>query len=115
MFKKLIHRPRPISPLIQTVEHLTKNDSFPSGHVMFAIGLYGFLLFLSFTQIKKTHPSRNISLVIFSIPIILMGISRIYLGSHWFSDVLGAYFLSLSWLMVMIWAYRKLDPRVKPA
>lgn len=104
--KFLIARPRPSSVLIQ-IEGIFKNaDSFPSGHVMFFIALYGFLLFFVDTQFKKSW-LRGVLMLTFCALIILIGLSRIYLGVHWFSDVLGAYLLGFYWLFVMIWIYKK--------
>lgn len=104
--KFLIARPRPSSVLIQ-IEGVFKNaDSFPSGHVMFFIALYGFLLFFVDTQFKKSW-LRGVLMITFCALLILIGLSRIYLGVHWFSDVLGAYLLGFYWLFVIIWIYKK--------
>lgn len=114
LLKHLVGRPRPDSALVHVVGIFKKSDSFPSGHVMFYVGLYGFLLFIVYTQFKREHWLRRFLISLFSILIVLVGLSRVYLGAHWFSDVLGAYLLGFSWLMVVIWAYKKLNPRVRP-
>lgn len=114
-FKFLVSRPRPsMSGLVQVVGIFKRSDSFPSGHVMFYVGLYGFLIYIVYTQFRKTNQLRQFLIILFSLMIFLVGISRIYLGAHWFSDVLGAYLLGFSWLIVCIWIYNKLDPNVKP-
>lgn len=107
--KFLVARPRP-GPTLVAVEGVFKNaDSFPSGHVMFFIALYGFLLFFVYTNFKKSNWLRAVLVIIFSLLIFFVGLSRIYLGAHWFSDVLGAYLLGLFWLLAMIWLYKKYE------
>lgn len=109
IFKIIVARPRPSHELIKQVGQFTIHDSFPSGHVMFYIGFFGFLLFLTFTLMKK-RLKRNILLSLFLLLIILIGPSRIYLGAHWFSDVIGAYLLGSLWLAGIIYLYNHWDP-----
>ncbi len=113
ILKILVARPRPDPSLIHQIDHFIKADSFPSGHVLGAVSLYGFLLFIAYTQLKK-GVFRNISISFCFLAIFLMGLSRIYLGAHWFSDVLGAYLLGFVWLSFMILIYQRLNPKVKP-
>lgn len=106
MFKILVDRPRPDDELIF---HLTKpleSASFPSGHVLFAIGLFGFLFFLIYEEMKESWV-KNFLLVVLLSAIILMGVSRIYLGMHWFSDVLGSYLVGTIWIYFMIYLYKR--------
>lgn len=114
ILKLLISRPRPDPLLVNQVEHLLKADSFPSGHVLGAVSLYGFLLYIAFAQVKKGM-LRKCVLGICILVILLMGLSRIYLGSHWFSDVLGAYLLGFIWLSFVVFGYQKLNPKVNPS
>src|SRR6185503_7608434 len=79
--------------------------SFPSGHVVMVTTFYGFLAFLVFTLLKPSW-GRTALLVVFAALIVLMGPSRIYLGQHWFSDVMGAYLLGGLWLALTIMFYR---------
>ncbi len=107
--KIFIHRPRPAADLVNVFQQL--NDfSFPSGHVMLYTTFFGFMLFLIYTLLKKSL-LRNLLLLFFSIPILLVGPSRVYLGEHWASDVLGAYFLGSLVLWAMIWIYRWGKPK----
>ncbi len=79
--------------------------SFPSGHAMAAVSLYATLTILLWQHI----PTRfgKIALLIFSTTmILLMGLSRIYLGVHYPSDVAGGYIASASWLVMTIFVYR---------
>ncbi len=114
LIKFIIGRPRPDSTLINQIGKFTRSDSFPSGHVMFAVGLYGFLLFLVFTQLKSRLVLKKILLITLAVPVFLMGLSRIYLGAHWFSDVIGAYLFGYIWLFIMVNIYKSLDPQVNP-
>jgi membrane-associated phospholipid phosphatase len=104
LLKIAIHRPRPASGLI----HVNSNFgsySFPSGHVMYYVGFFGFMCFLAFTLFKPSWKC-NLLLIIFGAHILLVGASRIYLGAHWASDVLGAYLLGGLVLIGFIQFYR---------
>ena len=103
MVKDLIQRPRPTSNLVNVVSKLT-DSSFPSGHVMFYIGFYGFIGFLAFNMLKPSL-KRSFLLVFFGGLVVLIGASRIYLGQHWASDVLGAYLLGSLTLQAYIQIY----------
>jgi membrane-associated phospholipid phosphatase len=97
LVKDLIQRPRPTPNMVTVFAKLT-NDysfpdySFPSGHVMFYTGFFGFIAFLAFSLLKPSI-KRSLLLILFGGLMILIGASRIYLGQHWSSDVLGAYLL----------------------
>jgi len=103
LVKDLIQRPRPASGQI-TVFDTLNSYSFPSGHVMFYIGLFGFIGFLAFSLLKPSF-KRGLLLVIFGSLVALIGISRIYLGEHWASDVLGSYLLGSLLLVAIIQIY----------
>lgn len=105
--KAIILRPRPDPALINQIEKFFRPDSFPSGHVLFFMGFYGCLLFLTFVKIKKKSVRNFLTTILIGL-IILVGISRIYLGSHWFSDTLASYLIGSIWLYIMILLYRKI-------
>ena len=89
--KYMIQRPRPASDLVDVFERLA-SYSFPSGHVMFYVTFFGFVWYVIYTVLNRSV-QRSLLLTFFGALIILVGVSRIYLGQHWASDVLGAYLL----------------------
>ena len=97
VLKRIIRRARP--------DHLRlikeTGFSFPSGHSMISICLYGFLIYLCYTKIKDKR-IKIPCIVLLSILILLVGISRIYVGVHYPSDVLGGYLLTISMLISII-------------
>lgn len=91
--KRAFDRARP------TIEHLVvvKTLSYPSGHAMSAMAFYGFLTYLVF-QIKMKSWLRAILASLFIFLILAIGISRIYLGVHFPSDVAGGFIAGLIWV-----------------
>ncbi len=104
LVKGLIRRPRPTMDFVQVLRILD-SYSFPSGHVMFYVGFFGFIWFLIYTLLKRSL-LRTLLLIFFGSLIALIGISRIYLGQHWASDVLGAYLLGSLTLVLILQFYR---------
>jgi undecaprenyl-diphosphatase len=75
--------------------------SFPSGHAMGAVVLYGMIAYLLIVLFHhRTNPIYLISLVVTLV--ILIGFSRLYLGAHYFSDVLAGYLAGIGWLSIVI-------------
>ena len=101
--KTAIHRPRPSTDIVQVVTTLD-SYSFPSGHVMYFLVFFGFLAFLTYTLLKNSF-LRTFLLIIFSALILSVGPSRIYVGQHWSSDVVGAYLLGSLALVAVIQVY----------
>jgi undecaprenyl-diphosphatase len=106
VMKIVIARPRPDDAIVQVMGNF-KHESFPSGHVFFYVSFFGFLFFLAYVLLKRI-PLRRILLVILAGPLLLVGVSRVYMGAHWPSDVIGAYLAGGVWLMIMIELYRRL-------
>jgi undecaprenyl-diphosphatase len=104
LVKDLVQRPRPTSGAVNVIATL-HSYSFPSGHVMFYLGFFGFIGFLAFSLLKPSL-KRSALLVFIGALVALIGISRIDLGQHWASDVLGAYLLGSLTLVVIIQFYR---------
>ena len=103
IIKNIVNRARPTGDIVNILETKT-NSSFPSGHAMGAIILYGFLIYLVW-KLPFQH-KKFITTILVSF-IILVGISRIYLGVHWPTDVLGAYIIGFLWLIFGIYIYKK--------
>jgi undecaprenyl-diphosphatase len=104
LVKDLVQRPRPTIGMVNVIDTL-KSYSFPSGHVMFYLGFLGFIGFLVFSLLKPSI-KRSLMLMLIGLPVVLIGISRIYLGEHWASDVLGSYLLGSLTLVATIQLYR---------
>lgn len=104
--KLLINRPRPTDDLVRIVEK-AQHQSFPSGHTVFYVTFFGFLIFLLY-RLRQFHPAIRWGVGGLSLLLILaVPFSRIYLGAHWFSDVLAGFIFGLIWLIVLIYFYFK--------
>jgi undecaprenyl-diphosphatase len=103
--KIIVQRQRPTPDLVNVFSPLA-DYSFPSGHVMLFTVFLGFLLFLVYTLTPRSS-MRTCGLCLLAVLIALVGVSRVYLGQHWPSDVIGAYLLGSLWLAVTIFVYRK--------
>ena len=75
--------------------------SFPSGHSMGSMTYYGFLIYLVLRSKRKPYSKLSLG-ILFCLVILLIGISRIYLGVHYPSDVLAGYMAGGVWLVICI-------------
>lgn len=110
IFKTLVSRERPDPSLISQIDIYLRADSFPSGHVLFFIGFFGFLAFL---LLSSKNLIGNVCAFFCILLIILIGISRIYVGAHWFSDCLGSYLIGGIWLFLIKFLYEKFLEKIK--
>ena len=94
--KSLILRPRPVVALIT----IPKSYSFPSGHTLTSIVFYITLCYL--LTLKITKMKKLIVILIAVILIFLIALSRVYLGVHFFSDVIGGLILGILCEMMII-------------
>lgn len=98
VLKHLIQRARP--PLIERL--IEQNGySYPSGHSMMALCLYGILIYIIYKEIKNKK-IKILLISLFTILILLIGLSRIYVRVHYPSDVVGGFSLSLSIIILCI-------------
>ena len=103
--KAVARRERPTADLVNILS-AEQDYSFPSGHVLFYTAFLGFLFFLIYTLMLRGW-ARTCGLIFLGTLVAMVGLSRIYLGVHWASDVVGAYLLGTLWLATMIFIYRK--------
>ena len=102
VLKHIIQRERPnINRLIPE-----KGYSVPSGHSMMSMAFYGMLIFLIFKYVKNTALKWTL-IVILTILLSTIGITRIYLGVHYPSDVIGGFLVSLTYLFILTEIYNK--------
>ena len=102
LLKGILQRPRPTEYRI--IEET--GYSFPSGHSMISMAFYGYLIYLIYKYVKNKYIKWT-SIVVLSLLICTIGISRIYLGVHYTSDVLGGFLISISYLVIFISAVNK--------
>ena len=102
LLKRVLQRPRPTEYRI--IEET--GYSFPSGHSMVSMAFYGYLIYLIYKYVKNKYIKWS-SIVLLSLLICSIGISRIFLGVHYTSDVLGGFFISISYLVIYVSAVNK--------
>lgn len=105
LLKMAVRRPRPGADLVQVMVSET-GWSFPSGHTFTAVLFLGFLMYLVATGSRKGL-RRGVMLFILPLLVLLVGFSRVYLGVHWTSDVLGGLLWGGWFLALVIYAYRR--------
>lgn len=103
VLKVVVGRHRPQPDLVHVVQRLS-DGSFPSGHTLHYTVFYGFLIFVVATNFRPSWP-RTLVIVLLAIPIALVGLSRVYLGAHWATDVVGGYLIGALCLVALIYGY----------
>lgn len=97
--KAIVERDRPLDMLVSAPGY-----SYPSGHSMVGLAYFSFLSYL----VIKYIPNKIVKIIlpiIFTITILLVGFSRIYLGVHYLSDVLAGFLLGAIYLIIFINIY----------
>lgn len=95
VIKVIIKRPRPNHILINA-----DSFSFSASHAALSMTLYGLLIILIYRKIQK-NSVKWLLIILLSILILIIGVSRIYLGVHYFTDVLVGYILGLIYLVLI--------------
>ncbi len=108
--KVIVSRPRPSVQLVEILQKAT-GQSFPSGHVMSYVAYWGLLFSFGLILFKRNRWWHYVLLIVSALFVILVGPSRIYLGDHWASDVLGGYLFGGLLLGITLWIYLKLKAR----
>ncbi|MDR0268433.1 phosphatase PAP2 family protein [Paenibacillus sp.] len=108
ILKDIIQRARPNTHRLIEITGF----SFPSGHSMGAFSLYGAITYLLWRHIPS-FAGRIVMITAGIALTLLIGISRIYLGVHYPSDILGGYVASATWLMISITLFERYCKRTK--
>jgi len=99
LLKEVVHRPRPSADAVSVVLPAI-GLSFPSGHTMASTMFYGFLALMAWYHLRE-RPRRVLWASLFAGIALLISLSRIYLGAHWFSDVVGGWTAGLFFLLIL--------------
>ena len=97
--KHIIQRPRPV--YASTFLHGT-SFSFPSGHALGSLVVYGMLAYLLVVFWTERRRTRLTIVLVAALLTVAIGVSRLYLGVHYFSDVVAGYAAGLLWLSACI-------------
>lgn len=103
LLKEIFNRQRP------TIPHFVEamGQSYPSGHSMVSFSFYGLIIYLILKGIKNLKLKVSLS-IMFGLLIFFIGISRIYLGVHYPSDVIAGFSVGCFWLIVCIYGFNAL-------
>ncbi|MCM3163822.1 phosphatase PAP2 family protein [Metabacillus litoralis] len=102
--KEVFSRERPSFDAVYEASHY----SFPSGHAMNSTAIYGFICFLLVFYIIKEHKKRMTAAVMTAVLVFLIGVSRMYLGVHYLTDVLAGWSVGFIWLVILSTIFAKI-------
>ena len=97
IIKTIVARPRPND--YNLIEE--SGYSFPSGHSMASLAFYGLLIYFAYKNIENKYIKNSICAILSTL-IFLIGLSRVYLRVHYFSDVVGGFLLTAAYLVLFI-------------
>lgn len=101
--KDILARVRP--PIMDAVPPFETSPSFPSGHTLNATVIAGAIAYTLVLR-QSSRTARTLTIGIAALFALLIGASRVYLGHHWLTDVIGAWLLGIAWLAAVITAHR---------
>jgi membrane-associated phospholipid phosphatase len=102
--KFFFNRPRPLIPLLKEVPGL----SFPSGHAFMSFVFYGVLIYIVSLEVKNRW-LKGFILILLSVIIFSIGLSRVYLRVHYASDVIAGFCFGLISLVLLLWMLRRIE------
>ena len=106
--KAVMRRPRPIGTVdLRVITAPLGGSSFPSGHTITYVGVYGFLAYLAHTLLRPAGWRRAIVAALVGL-VALVGPSRVHQGHHWFTDVTASYLLGIAYLIGLTSMYRRI-------
>lgn len=106
--KRLFARQRPVGQLLEEA----KNFSFPSGHALMSVTFYGLLAYITWHSVKN-KTAKWVIIILLIIWIILIGLSRLYLRRHYYSDVAAGFAMGFLWLVISLKVIRQIEKRSK--
>jgi undecaprenyl-diphosphatase len=104
LLKEIVERPRPDRSVVEVLLP-TFGLSFPSGHAMASTMFYGFLAFMAWVHIPNQANRVRIAVAL-GLTAVLVSLSRIYVGAHWLSDVVGGWTAGLFCLVLLAEVYK---------
>jgi undecaprenyl-diphosphatase len=106
--KSFMRRPRPVAGKdLRVVAAPLGGSSFPSGHVLTYVGVYGWMAIMA-DRLIKPPVLRRLVVGALTTLIVAVGPSRVHLGHHWPTDVAASYLLGSSYLAALLFGYRHL-------
>ncbi|KUG09677.1 phosphatase PAP2 family protein [Solirubrum puertoriconensis] len=107
LLKEFYNRPRPMLPLTSA-----SGLSFPSGHAMISASFYGLLIYLTWRHVQN-RSLRWLLVLLLTVLILLIGLTRVYLRVHYASDVLAGFAAGGLWLLLAIPLLNRLEQVIK--
>jgi undecaprenyl-diphosphatase len=104
--KRLFARQRPVGQLLEEA----KNFSFPSGHALMSVTFYGLMAYIAWHSVKN-KTVKWIIIVLLIGWIILIGLSRLYLRRHYYSDVAAGFAMGFLWLVISLKVIRQIEKK----
>lgn len=101
ILKRIFQRPRPTNGAFHE-----DSFSFPSGHAVVAMAFYGFLMYFLWQNVANKF-WRNALMFLGTAIILLVSLSRLYLGLHFFTDVLVGLVVGALWLAIGIFMHKR--------
>jgi len=103
--KAVVGRMRP--PRVDAVPPFESSPSFPSGHALNSTAIAGMVAYLLLLHLQR-RAARVLTVVLATGWAVAIGLSRVFLGHHWLTDVMVGWVLGAAWLAVVVTAHRVL-------